>query len=161
MSDAPGEARWREALISLLEEDEGVRPFPYTDTVGKLTIGVGRNLSDRGLSLDEIDFLLENDIDLVLSELDRILPWWRSLDDTRKLVLASMCFQLGAARLLKFTNTLAAIRRGDFSAAARGMKESKWYRQTPNRAARLIEMMKQQPDPDETGGAPAHLLEEK
>jgi lysozyme len=131
----------RDALVAGLRWDEGVRPFPYTDTVGKLTIGVGRNLSDRGLSNDEIDYLLQNDIDLVIDDLNRALPWWVELSPARQRVLANMCFNLGIARLKGFVRTLAAMRRGDYAAAAQGMRESLWAKQVGARAERLARLM--------------------
>lgn len=131
----------RAALVADLERDEGVRPFPYTDTVGKLTIGVGRNLTDRGLSPDEIRYLLQNDIDLAIDDLNRGVPWWTGLDPVRQRVLANMCFNLGWPKLKGFVRTLAAIRRGDYAAAAQGMRESLWARQVGVRAERLAQMM--------------------
>lgn len=64
-------------LSKELRNDEGVRFKPYRDTVGKLTIGVGRNLDDRGISPGEADYLLANDIRIVCDELDRRLGWWQ------------------------------------------------------------------------------------
>ena len=86
-------------LIAQLRKHEGVEHKPYTDTVGKLTIGVGRNLDDRGLSEHEIDFLLQNDIQLVEEELTEWWPHWRALNQTRQLVVADMMFNMGRPRL--------------------------------------------------------------
>lgn len=133
----------RDRLLKQLRVDEGVRSKPYRDTVGKLTVGVGRNLDDRGLSPDEIDYLLMNDVKLVEAELDRSLPWWRKMTDARQEVLANMCFNLGISRLLGFKNTLAYMAAGRYDAAAEGMKESLWYRQVGDRAARLVKMMRE------------------
>ena len=131
----------RAQLVADLERDEGVRSFPYTDTVGKLTIGVGRNLSDRGLSADEIEYLLQNDIDAVMDDLNRGIPWWDRLDVVRRQVLVNMCFNLGWPRLRGFVRTLAAIRRGDYQGAAEGMRDSLWAKQVGARAERLAQMM--------------------
>lgn len=131
----------RQKLYAELRRDEGSRSFPYTDTVGKLTIGVGRNLTDVGLSDEEIDHLLDNDVARVESGLDRALPWWRTLDDVRQRVIANMAFNMGVFGLLTFKNTLEAIRVGDWSRAHAGMLASKWATQVGPRAKRLAEMM--------------------
>ena len=131
----------RDALAADLRIDEDVRAFPYVDTVGKLTIGVGRNLTDRGLSEPEIDLLLANDLTLVVAELDRHLPWWREMNDVRQRVLANMCFNMGWPRLRGFVRTLAAMQRGDYVGAANGMRESRWARQVGMRATRLARQM--------------------
>ncbi len=134
--------RENEILLAEIRRDEGVRRRPYRDTVGKLTIGVGRNLDDLGLSDDEIDHLLINDISRSVADLDRALPWWRTLSPARRRVMVNMAFNLGITKLLGFTNTLRAIRRGDYAAAARGMLASKWAGQVGARARRLAEMMR-------------------
>ncbi len=131
----------REALAAGLRLDEGVRRFPYTDTVGKLTIGVGRNISDRGLSDDEIDYLLQNDITLVIDDLNRALPWWVELSPVRQRVLCNMAFNLGISRLKGFTRMLSAMRRKDFAAAAAEMRSSLWAEQVGARAERLARLM--------------------
>jgi lysozyme len=128
-------------LLSLLSDHEGRRPYPYVDTVGKTTIGIGRNLTDIGLSSAEIDFLYRNDVERVVADLDRELPWWRELDEPRQAVLLDMCFNLGIGGLLGFRNTLDAIRRRDFQSAGKGMRASKWARQVKRRAERLARMM--------------------
>jgi len=122
--------------------DEGLRLKPYTDTVGKLTIGIGRNLTDVGLSAVEAYELLEHDIDrAVLACLGRY-PWFQDLDPVRQAVLVNLMFNMGPTSLGKFVNTLAAIERGDWAAAARGLKASLWYRQVqPSRSSRLMAML--------------------
>lgn len=128
-------------LIAELRRDEGVRSKPYTDTVGKLTVGAGRNLTDVGLSADEIDYLLANDIERAAQGLDDKLPWWRRLDPVRQRVMINMAFNLGISGLLTFKNTLGFIERGDYAQAARNMLLSKWARQVGARANRLASMM--------------------
>lgn len=133
----------RVALRELLIAHEGLRLKPYQDTVGKLTIGVGRNLDDKGISMHEAMLMLDHDIEAVEDDLDRRLPWWRGLTEARQLVLADMCFNLGIDRLLGFKNTLAAIHAGDYEAAAAGMLASKWATQVGKRAHRLAKMMRE------------------
>lgn len=126
-------------LAEQLRRDEGVRKFPYTDTVGKLTIGVGRNLTDVGISDAEIDFLLANDIQKVLTQLQTRLPYFAALDPVRQGVLANMAFNLGFAGLEGFSRMLAAFAQGDWEAAANEMLSSKWATQVGARATRLAE----------------------
>lgn len=132
----------RDALANQLVIDEGLRLKPYQDTVGKWTIGVGRNLDDVGISKPEAMMLLGADIDAACAALDKSLPWWRGMSDARQQVLANMCFNLGIERLLGFKNTLAAMQAGRYDEAANGMLASKWALQVGQRARRLADMMK-------------------
>lgn len=129
-------------LVNQLTIDEAKKNKPYRDTVGKLTIGVGRNLDDRGLSDDEIAYLLANDIKIVEKELDRELPWWRGMNDVRQNVLANMAFNMGVPGLKTFKNTLLSMRNASYDMAADGMISSKWARQVGDRAKRLAKQMR-------------------
>jgi len=133
----------RDILKAQLIEHEAIRLYPYKDTVGKVTIGVGRNLDDRGITEKEAMFLLDNDMNSVFLDLDKSFPWWRGLDDIRQLVLADMCFNLGISRLLKFRNTLAFIKAGDYSKASVNMLKSLWAKQVGKRAIQLAKMMRE------------------
>lgn len=130
-------------MVSELRRDEGERLKPYRCTAGKLTIGIGRNLDDVGISKDEAALMLNNDIDQVMRQLDRELPWWRSLDEVRQRVLVNMGFNLGVPGLLAFKNTLAAVQAGRYADAANGMLASRWAKQVGPRAARLAKMMQE------------------
>lgn len=132
----------RTKLKAQLTVDEGRKRKIYVDTVGKITGGVGRNLTDRGFSDDEIDLMLENDIDLVESQLDKHLPWWRQMNDARQNVLLNMGFNMGISKLLGFANTLTFMKGGRYDAAADGMLSSLWAKQVGRRANRLAMMMK-------------------
>ena len=130
-----------ETLMAQLVEDEGLRLKPYTDTVGKLTIGVGRNLTDKGISRLEAFALLRHDINDVQHEVAEALSWSSRLSPVRQRVLLNMAFNLGTAGLLKFTNTLASIEAGDYESASKRMLQSRWARQVGRRAKRLAKMM--------------------
>lgn len=119
---------------------EAVKQFPYRCSAGKLTIGVGRNLDDKGLSLDEVDYLLDNDIAGTLRDCER-LDYWNSLDPVRQLVVADMVFNLGLSRFLKFVKLNAALALHDYTLAAHEMMDSNWYKQVGRRAWRLREAM--------------------
>ena len=103
----------RERLRAQLLLHEGLRRFPYVDTVGKLTIGVGRNITDVGISETEAMYLLVNDIDACIRDL-ATFTWFPELDPIRQRVLVDMRFNLGPSRFRGFKNTLVAVARGDF-----------------------------------------------
>jgi len=128
-------------LIDQLIIDEGKKNKPYRDTVGKITIGIGRNLDDLGLSDDEIRYLLENDIERIENDLNRHLGWYKHKPDNVKLVLLNMCFNLGIFRLLKFENTLSLIQNNQFYLASKEILNSKWAGQVGDRAIRLSKIL--------------------
>jgi lysozyme len=128
--------------LQQLPIDEGVRNKPYRDTVGKLTIGVGRNLDDVGLSSDEIMLLLKNDIARADQAIKTICLSFDHLSDARKAVLVNMCFNMGVTRLSGFVNMLGAIHEGKFDEAADQMLASKWAQQVGDRAKRLADAMR-------------------
>tara|TARA_A100001388_G_scaffold182614_1_gene136867 strand:- start:588 stop:1004 length:417 start_codon:yes stop_codon:yes gene_type:complete len=132
----------KQKLIEQLRLHEGVEHKPYTDTVGKLTIGVGRNLDDRGLSDDEIDYILANDIKIVENELDVWWKDWRTMDETRQRVVADMLFNMGRPTLAKFKNFLSALQEQDYERASVEMMDSNWARQVKGRADTLARMMR-------------------
>ena len=120
---------------------EGVEKKVYLDTEGIETIGVGRNLRDRGLSEDEIDLLLDNDIAICEEELLNNFEWYAELDEVRKRVLIDMAFNLGMPKLKQFAKMLSAVELEDWSEASNQMLDSRWAEQVGNRAGRLAEMM--------------------
>lgn len=123
--------------------DEGLRLKPYRCTQGKITIGIGRNIEDIGISKEEADFMLENDLARVELELDRNFTWWRKMSEPRQRALANMCFQLGIKRLLGFKKMLVAMEKSDFVNAAVEALDSRWAEQTqPSRVNRIIEDIK-------------------
>lgn len=129
------------ALRRQLIRHEGMVLKPYVDTVGKTTIGVGRNLTDNGISENEALDLLRNDLVVVLEELSAKLPWFAGLSPIRQRVLLDMGFNLGPVGLLKFKQTLASVERGDYALAAKQMLQSRWAQQVGQRAQRLSAMM--------------------
>lgn len=129
-------------LIAQLRRDEGVRLMPYKDSVGLLTIGIGRCLDRVGISNVEADFLMKNDINRTMADLDKNLPWWVTLDEPRRGALVNMAFNLGVAGLMGFKNTLALIQQGRYADAAENMLLSKWATQVGPRAQRLAQQMR-------------------
>ena len=129
-------------LAEQLKKHEGLRLKPYTDTVGKLTLGIGRNLEDKGITEQEALFMLNNDVDYFHGQLNKKLTWFKNLDDARQNVLVNMAFNLGVAGLLTFKNMLDAVRMGLFLVAAEEMLDSKWAKQVGYRAEELAEQMR-------------------
>jgi lysozyme len=126
-----------------LRIDEGVKNFPYRDTVGKLTVGCGRNLDDVGLSQDEINYLLDNDILRAEIEARKLIPSFDRLSPNRKAVVVNMAFNLGATRLAGFRNFRAAVEAGAWEQAAAEMIDSAWRHQVGDRALRLSMQMRE------------------
>ena len=131
-------------LEEQLAEHEGFKPFAYQDSLGYWSIGYGRLIDEAkggGISTSEALYLLRNDIVRHSAELVHALPWVVTLDETRRNVLTDMAFNMGMHTLLQFRNTLAAVKRGDWKAAAAGMRNSLWADQVGNRAKRLARAM--------------------
>lgn len=138
-------------MVRQLRLHEGERLRPYRCTAGKLTIGVGRNLEDRGITAEESAMLLWNDISREERDLLAALPWAAKLSEVRQRVLLDMSFNMGLQGLLQFKRTLAAIEAGRYQQAAGMMLDSRWAQQVGQRAQRLSEMMA-------TGQVPKELV---
>ena len=137
------EAKLMDRIKEQLVRHEGLRLKPYRCTVGKLTIGIGRNLDDCGITQSEAYVMLINDIMKCEKQLQVKIPdIYNGLDEVRKSVLLNMCFNLGIGGLLGFNNTLAFIASGDWERAANGMLASKWAKQVGRRAIELSELMR-------------------
>lgn len=142
------------ALKRQLILHEGIELKPYTDTVGKLSIGVGRNLADRGISTVEAAFLLENDIAVHTEELDEHLPWWKALDEVRQRALLDLCFNMGIGNeskgLRSFRRMLQALEAGRYTDVAKELLDSTWARQVQaSRVKRITYMMETGKDREE------------
>ncbi len=129
-------------LLVQIKKHEGKELFLYRDTVGKWTIGHGRNLTDNGITDAEALMMLQHDVGVAETELDRALPWATSLDWVRYNVLVEMSFNLGISRLLRFRKTLAYLRAGQYGSTATEMLDSRWARQVGNRAVTLSKQMR-------------------
>ena len=130
-----------ERLRKLLIKHEGLRLKPYLCPAKKLTIGVGRNLDDVGISEAEAMFLLQNDIERALDECHARFPWFYSLDEVRQDVILSMVFNLGITRFLGFRKLITAMAVGDYALAGAEMLSSRWAVQVGPRAKELADMM--------------------
>ena len=141
-------------VIEQLTRHEGLRLTVYDDATGKPvakgdtlqgnpTIGVGRLLTEgRGLTTIEVEMLLENDIEVVVDDLNRNIPWWNELNDARKAVLVNLCFNMGWPRLSLFENMLGALEVNDYETAADEMIDSRWFTQVGLRGLELSEQLR-------------------
>lgn len=132
-------------LLADLRRHEGFVGHAYVDTRGLLTIGYGRLIDEQkggGISVSEGEYLLRNDVQRVMSQVNEKLPWVKDLSDVRQNVLYNMAFQLGVNGLLGFKRTLAHIKAGRYAEAADELLNSKWASQTPNRATELSTRMR-------------------
>ena len=132
-----------EQLLEMLKRHEGVESHVYRCSAGYETIGVGRNISKSGMGLsdDEVDYLLENDIVRVIKELSSEYPWFRGLDDVRKDAMIDISFNLGATRLRGFRRALAAMDAADYKTASLEFLDSKWSRDVKGRSTELAYMI--------------------
>lgn len=131
----------RDIVRAQLRIDEDVRPFPYKDSEGILTIGCGRNIEQRGLRPDEINLMLDNDIVEAEAIARGLVDGFDALSENRRAVLCNMAFNLGQTRLAGFKDFRAALALRNFAVAAEEMLNSKWARQVGLRATRLAKQM--------------------
>jgi lysozyme len=125
-------------LMRRLEQDEEYRQFPYQCTAGYWTGAIGRNLETVGIRYSEARFMLKNDIEDCVTDLRKLLDNFDDLPAMIQEVLVNMRFQLGPGGIRGFKQMLGAVRGWDFERMKAEMKDSAWYRQTTNRAERLI-----------------------
>jgi lysozyme len=152
----------REHFIEELIKHEGLKLQVYKDTLGIDTIGIGRNLEDRGISQEELDdldipnmdviyeygiteadavYLAQNDVQIVEDELLRAHPCVDRLDSVRQLILMDMAFNMGVPRLCKFQKMWNAIHEEKYDVAAKEMLDSRWANQVKSRAIKLANAM--------------------
>ena len=151
-----------ENFVNKLIAHEGLRLQVYKDTLGIDTIGIGRNLEDRGITKEELDwmdipsmdavyeygiteadamYLAKNDVQIVEEELVRAHPCVEELDAVRQLVLMDMAFNMGVPRLRKFQKMWNAVHEKKFDIAAKEMLDSRWAVQVKSRSTKLAHAM--------------------
>lgn len=132
-------------LLDMLKRHEGVMYYVYDDHLGYATIGVGRCIEKNvglGLSHDEIEYLLQNDVKRCIEELDSNFPWYRNLCEARRDAMINLCFNLGLPRLKKFVKALAAMEAGNYEEAAVEFLDSRWAKQVGTRALEVTHMIR-------------------
>ena len=125
-----------------LIEHEGIKLKPDHCTAGKLTIGVGRNLDDRGISQATATQMLEEDIEIVLDELKRALPFWEKLKWNYKEALVDLAFNMGVPRLMMFKRMLSAIEADEPDKAAEELLDSRYASQVGVRASNIAALLR-------------------
>ena len=135
---------WLDDLKSRLIKHEGLCLKPYECSSGKLTIGIGRNLSDNGLSKQEAYYLFDNDIKNAIRLCQNEFSFFKTLSKQRQGVLVEMCFNMGIKKLKTFKKMIEAIQNDDFKTASDEMLESRWAKQVKNRAKTLAHLMKEE-----------------
>jgi|SRR5581483_948490 len=120
-------------VYDLVKKHEGCRLKLYMDTTGHATIGYGRNLGSGGISFDEAELMLKNDINRVSRELGEY-SWYRNAPLYVQSVLVDIVFNVGMRSFLSFHDTIAAITDGDYPRAASCLAASLWHRQVKDRA---------------------------
>lgn len=140
-------------MIERVKKHEGFRDKPYKDTVGKVTIGYGRNIEDNPFSVEELcalfkgvewhskkdaedwaEILMRSDLENVESELNASLAMWPQCTKEQQTVLIDLGFNIGVPSLLSFKNMLSAIDNEDPVTAAYELLNSKYARQVKTRA---------------------------
>ena len=129
-------------LLEQLIRHEGMELKPYKCTSDKLTIGVGRNLQDVGITKEEALVLLENDVRNVEQQLKHYMPWSETLDPVRRAALINFVFNVGIGTALKFENAMAALKASDFDIAAEQLLDSRWANQVGQRRMEISEQIR-------------------
>jgi lysozyme len=132
-------------IVEMLRQHEGVETHAYKCTANKTTIGVGRNIDaggGMGLSDDEIEYILANDIKRINAELVDAFKWYRKLDTPRKDAMMDMAFNLGLPRLKQFKKSLAAMDNADYELAAANFLKSRWAKQVGRRAITVTDIIR-------------------
>lgn len=138
---------WWPLLVESVKAHEGTGPrkgdrfLPYHDSVGKLTIGYGRNLADNGITQAEAEAMLAHDLDVAYRECLTRWPWLRTQTANRTAVIVEMAYNLGVPKLARFGRMWEALQKGRYGEAAQEMRDSLWATQVKGRAMRLAERM--------------------
>jgi lysozyme len=125
-----------------IKRHEGVRLKPYTDTVGKVTIGVGRNLTDVGISESEAETMLANDLERAVKAARAVVYSYEKLGEVRQEALVNMAFNLGRQGLAGFRKAIMALGEEDFARASDEFLDSKWASQVGPRAQELAQRIR-------------------
>lgn len=133
----------QQAVANYIANHEGCQLKLYYCTAGKASIGIGRNLDDRGISQDEAQLMFTNDLNLALSDLIRIFSDFTKLPDNAQIVLMDMMFQLGLPKFCKFSKMIDHIKHKNWKGAADELLDSIYAKQVPKRANENAELLRQ------------------
>ena len=125
-----------------LIEFEGLRLMPYRCTSNKLTIGVGRNIEDRGISVETAMQMLREDLELVIDELKRAIPGFDKMPESVQEALVDLAFNMGTPTLLTFKRALRALQAQEWDNAADEILSSRYAKQVGRRAEIIADMIR-------------------
>ena len=134
-----------------IADDEGVKLEVYTDHLGLRTCGIGHLILEQDkehgweigkeISQERCDELFAQDMEWTFKDCRRLYEDFDQLPEEAQHVIANMMFNMGYPRLSKFKKMHQAVMDGDWFEASVQMVDSKWYKQVPNRAQRLVDRM--------------------
>ena len=131
------------SLLDRIKHHEGFRSKVYKCTEGYDTIGYGFAIKDLELDEDISEMILMQKLDNLMTRIGKTFVWWRSADSTVKDVVVEMCYQLGVSGFSKFKKTIDHLENKRYSKASAEMLDSRWAKQTPNRALELSNLIKE------------------
>jgi lysozyme len=129
-----------EGIAQVLTQEEGYRRYSYEDHLGYTTVGIGRCLEEGvgyGIDEEEAQWLLKRDIQRVWDNCSGQISFWPNVSSNIKETVVMLVFQMGLGGYLKFKKHIAAIEAQDFELAAAELLDSRFARQTPERAKRM------------------------
>ena len=129
-------------LIDSIKQHEGYVGIVYKDSLGIDTIGYGFAIKDLELDEDICEEILKRKLDQLESSIKLKFGWFPFMPDEIKDVVMEMCYQLGVTGFSKFVKTITYLKDKDFKNASIEMLDSKWAKQTPNRAKELSNRVK-------------------
>ncbi|WP_428897701.1 lysozyme [Parelusimicrobium proximum] len=124
--------------------EEGERLKLYKCPAGKLTIGIGHNIEDNGISHAVSEMMFKEDLAEAASAAKKIFLNFAEYSEVKQYILIDMAFNMGERRLRGFKKMIAAMERYDYESVAKEMLDSKWAKQVPSRVQRLVNMMLQE-----------------
>ena len=124
----------KERLSKQLVIHEGLRLKPYRCSSNKLTIGIGRNIEDVGISEEEAMILLSNDIDRAYNECYANFTWFANLSELQQEAMVNLIFNMGMSTFKKFKKTIQHMENGDYELAAAELLNSRYAQQVGQRA---------------------------
>ena len=128
-------------LIENIKESEGFVEHVYNDSLGIPTIGYGFAIKDLILDEDIAEEILIRKVKDLAQRVDRKFDWFNTAPDIIKEVVIEMCYQLGLGGFSKFKKTISYLEKENYLEASKEMLDSKWAKQTPNRAKKLSKIV--------------------
>ena len=128
-------------LIENIKESEGFVEHVYNDSLGIPTIGYGFAIKDLILDEDIAEEILLRKVKALALRVQNKFDWFNTAPDIIKEVVIEMCYQLGLGGFSKFKKTIFYLEKENYLEASKEMLDSKWAKQTPNRAKKLSKIV--------------------